>query len=57
MMSDEIVPSRKMILDFLKNLLQSNTFKGSTDLKEIITVNMKTLTSKHLSYYAPYYFQ
>lgn len=57
MMLDEFKPSRKLIMILLQNLLQSNTFKGSIELREIITVNMKTLTSKYMASYAAYYFQ
>lgn len=57
MMSDEIVPSRKLILNLLKNLLQSSTFRGSPELQGIVTVNLKTLTSMYLSSNSQYYFQ
>lgn len=57
MMLDEFKPSRKLIMILLTNLLQSSTFKESIELQEIITVNLKTLTSKYMSSYASYYFQ
>lgn len=57
MMVDDFKPSRKLILILLTNLLQSSTFKGSIELQKIITVNMKTLTSKYMASFAAYYFQ
>lgn len=57
MKSDDVVPSKRIILEFLDAIFNSLTYRASQDLKDIFCSALKTLTKNNLSYYATFLFQ
>lgn len=56
MMVDDTLPSKKMTFDFFSMLFKCKAFDEEPELRQQITMNMKTLTTKYLSYHATAYF-
>lgn len=57
MKSDDIAPSKRIILEFLGAIFNSVTYRSSNELKDVFSSALKTLTKKNLSYYATFFFQ
>lgn len=57
MKSDDVVPSKRIILEFLGAIFNSITYRDSNELKGIFSSALKTITKNNLSYYATFFFQ
>lgn len=56
MMVDDTLPSKKMTFDLFATLFRCKAFDEEPELRQHLTTNMKTLTTKYLSYHATVYF-
>lgn len=57
MMSEDMVPSKGIVYRILERFLKNSKFDSNNEMKQLFVVNLKTITTKHLSYYSTFYFK
>jgi hypothetical protein len=57
MLSEDVAPSKTIVYKLLEKFLKHEKFQNNEEMRQIFIVNLKTVTSKHLSYYSTYYFK
>ncbi|KAL5286260.1 MMS22L family protein [Megaselia abdita] len=57
MMVDDVVPSKKMIIQLYEKVVRTNVYRDNVEVRNMIEEHLKNLTVKHLAYNTFFFFE